>query len=159
MVHKSGSALISAATLLCAACATGSASMTPEHVLAIDEQQRDMVLRSDVSGLDRLAHRNLMINAPAGRVLLREQFLANMRSGEIAAEAFSRTPEEVRISGGLAVVMGNESFTPAASSEHGRTYGARQLRRRYTNVYVWEDGRWQWVARHANVLPTPSQNE
>ena len=126
-------------------------------VLAVDESQRAMVAAADVRGLDRLAHRNLRINAPGGRVLTRAQFLANMRSGEIAAEAFDRTPEDVTVSGNTAIVMGREVFTPSAKSELGRLYGARPLQRRYTNVYVLEHGRWRWFARHANVvMPPPS---
>ena len=112
-----------------------------------------MVASSDVPGLERLAHQNLRINAPGGRVLTREQFLANMRRGEIAAEGFERTAEDTSISANIAVVMGRETFTPAPASELGRTFGPKPLQRRYTNVYVWEDGRWFWLARHANVLP------
>ena len=138
---------------LVSACATVRTSVDPASVRAVDERQRAMVAAGDVAGLERLAHPNLRINAPGGRVLTREQFLANMRNGEIAAEAFERTAEDIRISGTIAVVMGRESFTPAATSELGRTFGARPLQRRYTNVYVWQDGRWSWLARHANVLP------
>jgi hypothetical protein len=112
-----------------------------------------MVASSDLTGLERLAHPNLRINAPGGRVLTREQFLANMRSGEIAAESFDRTAEDASLSGPIAVVMGRETFTPAPASELGRTFGGKPLQRRYTNVYVWQDGRWFWLARHANVLP------
>ena len=78
-----------------------------------------------------------------------------MSSGEIAAEQFERTPEEIMISGDVAVVMGREVFTPAPASELGRTYGAVALQRRYTNVYVREKGRWLWLARHANVVSSP----
>jgi hypothetical protein len=85
-------------------------------------------------------------------VLDRETFLAGVRSGEIRSEAFTRTAEVVTISGNKAVVMGRETFTPALQSELGRRYGAVPLERRYTNVYVYEDGRWQWWARHANVV-------
>ena len=98
---------------LAAACASVSASSGEASVLAVDEQQRAMVATGDVPGLERLAHANLRINAPGGRVLTREQFLANMRSGEIAAEAFERTAEDVSISGNIAIVMGRETFTPA----------------------------------------------
>jgi quercetin dioxygenase-like cupin family protein len=122
--------------------------------LAVDDRQRAMVAASDANALARLAHPNLRINAPGGRVLTREQFLANMRSGEIAAEAFERTAEDVSISGNVAVVMGRETFTPATSSELGRTFGAKPLQRRYTNTYVWQQGRWLWLARHANVSPS-----
>ena len=138
---------------LVAACATVPSIGSRDTVLAVDDQQRAMVAASDVAGLERLAHPNLRINAPGGRVIRREQFLANMRSGEIAAEAFERTAEDVSISGNVAAVMGRETFTPRASSELGRAFGARPLQRRYTNIYLWQQGQWLWLARHANVLP------
>jgi hypothetical protein len=144
------------AVLLCvllSACATVTNIGSKNSLLAIDDDQRAMVAASDVAALERLAHPNLRINAPGGRVLTRQQFLANMRNGEIAAEGFERTAEDVSISGNMGVVMGSETFTPAASSELGRTFGAKPLQRRYTNVYVWQKGRWLWLARHANVLP------
>lgn len=146
-------ALSGAAMLVASACATVPQGATRAGVLAVDEQQRAMVAASDVAGLEKLAHPNLRINAPGGRVLSREQFLTNMRTGEIAAERFERTAEYVTITRNLAVVMGHETFTPAPTSELGRTFGAKPLQRRYTNIYVWQDGRWLWLARHANVVP------
>jgi len=152
------------AALLCvplvfwAGCTAASSNPNRAGVLAVDEQQRALVLKSDVAGLSRLAHANLRINAPGGRVLTREQFLRNMRSGEIAAEGFERTAEDAVITGNIGVVMGRETFTPAPQSELGRTFGAKPLQRRYTNVYIWTKGRWLWLARQANVLaPTPRQ--
>ena len=76
-----------------------------DEVRAIDEAQRMMVAASDIVGLTALAHPNLRINAPGNRVLTREQFLKNIRMGEIAAEQFERTPEEIIITGDVAVVM------------------------------------------------------
>jgi hypothetical protein len=146
-------AFLCVALLLAAACASVPSDQGRASVLSVDEAQRAMVAAADISGLERLAHPHLRINAPGGRVLTREQFLANMRSGEIAAEGFERTPEDVSISGDVAIVMGREVFTPAANSELGRTFGARPLQRRYTNVYVWQQGRWWWLARQANVVP------
>ncbi len=139
--------------LLAASCATVPSGLDRSSVLAVDEQQREMVASGDVAGLERLADPLLRINAPGGRVLTREQFLANMRSGEIAAEAFERTAEDVTITGNVAVVMGRETFTPVATSELGRTFGAKPLQRRYTNVYLWKRGYWVWLARQANIVP------
>jgi hypothetical protein len=141
--------------LLAAGCASVPAGDGRAAVLAVDERQRAMVAAADISGLERLAHPNLRINAPGGRILTREQFLTNMRSGDIAAERFERTAEDVTISGNIAVVMGKEVFTPGASSELGQTFGVKPLPRRYTNVYLWQSGRWLWLARQANVVPSP----
>jgi hypothetical protein len=135
------------------ACATAGLPPNAEGQLkVVDEQQRAMVARGDVVGLTGLAHSDLAINAPGGHILTRDQFLTNMRNGEIRAEQFSRTPEYVRISGNVAVVMGRETFTPAATSELGRLYGVKPLNRRYVNIYVWQGGRWRWLARQANVI-------
>jgi hypothetical protein len=150
------SALLTLALLLASATAF-AAARDKAAVLAVDESQRAMVAAADVRGLDRLAHPNLRINAPGGRVLSRAQFLANMRNGEIKSEAFERTAEDVTISGNTAIVMGREVFTPSAQSELGRLYGVRPLQRRYTNVYVLEQGRWRWLARQANVVMPPAR--
>ena len=150
-------ALAGVALLLATGCATVPDGANRASVLAVDEQQRAMVASSDIAGLERLAHPNLRINAPGGRLLSRNQFLANMRSGEISAERFERTAEDVTITRNVAVVMGRETFTAAPTSEMGRTFGTKPLQRRYTNIYVWQDGRWYWLARHANVLPAASQ--
>lgn len=96
----------------------------------------------------------LTINAPTGRVLTREQFLAMMRNGQIGAENFERKVESVTVAGDVGVVMGSEVFTPTAESELGRTYGVRPLKRRYTNIYVRDHEAWRWFARHANVVPS-----
>lgn len=120
---------------------------------AVDARQRQVVLAGDVGAMRALAHPNLRINAPDNRVLTGAQLLAAMGSGEIAAERFERVPEVVTLSGSIGVVMGHETFVPVATSALGRLYGARELRRRYTNVYLREAGAWRLLARHANVIP------
>jgi hypothetical protein len=118
----------------------------------LDMAQKAMVGRADIRGLAALSAPELTINAPTGRVLTREQFLAMMRDGRIGAEDFERTVESVKVSGNVGVVMGRELFTPTPQSELGRRYGAVPLARRYTNVYRLNRGRWWWIARHANVV-------
>ena len=150
---------VSTLAWIAAAAIVASAQAAPRAdesaIRKLDEEQRRLVAAVDVTGLQRLAHANLRINAPGNRVLTRERFLETLRTGEIAAEGFDRTAEDVTITGDLAVVMGRETFTPAPTSELGRTYGAVPLSRRYTNVYVREHGRWFWLARHANVVAAP----
>ena len=121
----------------------------------LDEEQRRLVAAADAIGLQGIAHPRLRINAPGNRVLTREQFLENVRTGVIAAEGFDRTAEDLTITDDVAVIMGRETFTPALGSELARTYGVVPLSRRYTNVYVRERGRWFWLARHANVVVAP----
>ena len=141
-------------TLPCPADAQSMPFNKSEAELArLDMEQKAMVGRADVAKLASLAAPELVINAPTGRVLSREEFLAMMRDGRIGAEDFDRTVESVRVSGDIGVVMGREVFTPTAASELGRKYGAVPLNRRYTNIYRRDGSRWLWFARHANVVP------
>jgi hypothetical protein len=137
--------------LLAAAPAVAGAQ---DELAALDARQKALVAAGDAAGLAAMSAPELRINAPTGRVLTRAQFLAMMRSGRIAAEAFERTVEDVAVDGDVGVVMGREVFTPTAESELGRMYGARPLARRYTNIYVRRGGTWLWFARHANVAGT-----
>ena len=100
-----------------------------------------------------LAHRNLRINAPTNVVLSKDQLVEMMANGQIAAENFIRVPESVTITANVGVVMGRETFTPTPDSASGRMFGARPIDRRYTNVYLFEGGKWRFLARHANVVP------
>lgn len=126
----------------------------PDAALAaLDARQKEMVAKADVAGLAALSAPGLTINAPTNRVLTREQFLTMMRNGQIGAEAFERRVESITINGDVGIVMGSEIFTPTLASELGQTYGARPLRRRYTNIYILDRGQWKWLARHANVAP------
>ena len=120
---------------------------------AFDERQRSIIAARDVSGMDRIAHPNLRINAPTNQILSREQLLAMMESGAIAGENFVRVPESVTITGNIGIVMGHESFTPTPDSASGRMFGTQPLRRRYTNVYVRERDGWRFLARTPTSFP------
>jgi hypothetical protein len=139
---------------LTACVALPSAARDAASLRAADAAQMRAVADGDIAALEALAHPDLRINAPTGRILTHGTFFAAMRSGAIGAEAFTRAPEDVVIVGDVGAVMGGEVFTPTAASDLGRQYGAVPLQRRYTNVYVWLEGRWRWLARHANVVAT-----
>lgn len=49
-------------------------------------------------------------------------------------------------------IMGSEVVTPAPNSELGRLHPGRTLHRRFTNVFLWEGGRWRFLARQASVV-------
>jgi len=60
----------------------------------------------------------------------------------------------------VSVVAGREIVQPDQDSVAGkrRHDGGKQVGRRFTNVYLWKDGRWQFLARHANeITDRPAQ--
>lgn len=121
-------------------------------VLAADAQQRLAVASVDVAAIERISHPHLRVNAPSNKILTREDLMRMVASGEIRNEVFERVPEEVMITGNVAVVMGHETVFPGEGSEQARMYGRRTLDRRYTNVYIRKGGVWRHLARHANII-------
>jgi ketosteroid isomerase-like protein len=146
-------AIILLAALPLGACVTVPAVGDEASLRAVDERQRILVADRDADGMAALADPDLRINAPTNMIITGTQLVAMMRSGAVAAESFVREPESIVRSGDIGMVMGRERFTATPDSASGQMFGARQLERRYTNIYRWRDGRWRFLARHANVIP------
>ena len=51
--------------------------------------------------------------------------------------------------------MGSEIVRPAAGSELAERLGGRDLKRRFTNVFIFEGGAWRFLARQATVIEEP----
>ena len=82
------------------------------------------------------------------------QLIGMMKSGAVAGEAFVRTPESVTISGDIGIVMGRERFTSVRGQRQRATCSAPAHSSAATPTSIgWKDGRWRFLARHANVVP------
>lgn len=151
-------ALILGLVWVCAGCAAmaekAPGRMSDEQaLLAADGRQREAIATGDIQRLDQISHPNLLVNAPGGRVIVKEDLMRAAASGGLRDEVLSRTPERVMITGDIGVVMGREEMMAAAGSEHARLYGEGRLVRRYTNVFLRENGGWLHIARHASIVP------
>lgn len=109
----------------------------------------------DASAQQSFMHPNYIINAPSNRILRKEQLVSMLTNGQIASESFERTIEATSITGNVGIVIGRETVTPAANSQLGKQFGSRPLQRRFTNVFLWEEREWRFLARQATVLPAP----
>jgi hypothetical protein len=128
----------------CAALAQQDVERSPDEqsLLAVDSRQLAAVAAADGSTIDTISHPNLRVNAPNGRVVTKQDFMQAAGSGQIRNEIAERIPESVTITGNVGVVMGRETGLN----------GATHVNRRYTNVYLRENGAWRLLARHANVV-------
>lgn len=126
-----------------------------EELRALDERLRVIVVAGDAEAMRARAHPALRVNAPNGQVIDRDALLALLEAGDIATERFERVIEAITVTGDVGVVMGREILEPRASSLRGREFGTGALNRRYTNIYLRENGEWRFLARHANVVSQP----
>ena len=120
-----------------------------------DALQMRIIVDEDVKAQQDFMHPNYIINAPANRVMRKEQVVAMLGQGQMASDTFERTIEGTAITGEIGIVMGHETVTPAPNSQLARQFGGKPLARRFTNVFIWEGGRWQFLARQATVVTPP----
>jgi hypothetical protein len=122
-----------------------------------DAAQHEAARTRDAGALEAMMHPQFQVNSPEGEMWSREKTLALWRSGGIGHDRFDRHPESVILDGDVGIVAGRETVQPSSESLAGqrRADGARPVVRRFTNVWLWRDGRWQFLARHANETPAP----
>ena len=75
-----------------------------------------------------------------------------LAQGKMASERFERVIEGIAITGNIGIVMGSEVVRPTSTSELGSRHGDVTLNRRYTNVFLFEDGKWRFLARQATIV-------
>jgi len=138
--------------LVAAGPSLAQAAPDEESLRAIDQEQRRLVGAGDAVGLEKILHPNMVINGPDGRVVTREMFLESTRSGAVSKQSFERVPEAVRITGNIGVLVGHENIVAAPGSRDFAKFGKTPFQRRYTNVFLFEGGRWLFLARQASVV-------
>ena len=144
-------ALIIAAVSLVAA-APPPATLTEAGLRAADAEQMRIIVDQDAAAQERFMHPNYIINAPANRVLRKSQVVSMLAHGSMASEHFERLIEGTAITGNVGIVMGRETVKPSPGSELAKLHPNKTLERRFTNVFLYQDGRWRFLARQATIV-------
>jgi hypothetical protein len=86
---------------------------------------------------------SLLVNSPMNNVHEKRKVLELLAAGVIAHDTYDVAIEAVRQADDFLVVMGSDRVTMTA--------GSPVLRRRFTNVWRRENGRWRMFARQASL--------
>lgn len=144
--------LLVVATSACTTPTAPGAAPTEASLRAADAEQMRIIVDEDATAQQAFMHPNYMLNGPANAVKRKAEVVAMLARGDIASDSFARTIEGVAITGDVGIVMGSEVVTPSPNSELGRLHPGRTLQRRFTNVFLWEGGKWRFLARQASIV-------
>lgn len=148
LATRSASFLI--AVLISAAAV--AAAPSEASLRAADAEQMRIIVQEDASAQQAFMHDNYIINGPANRVMRKDVLISMLSKGGMASERFEREIEGTAITGNVGVVMGRETVTPASGSQLGKLHGRATLHRRFTNVFLFENGKWRFLARQATIV-------
>jgi ketosteroid isomerase-like protein len=138
--------------LLIAAPAFGQ---TEASLRAADAAQYEAARTENAEALEAMMLPSFIINSPTGDVGTGQRTIERFRSGEVAHEKFTRIVERIAITENVGIVMGYEIARLTATSIDGKARGgdSSPVLRRFTNIYLWQNNKWGWLARHAAYRP------
>jgi hypothetical protein len=134
---------------------SSATDISEDSLRSADAEQMRIIVDEDADAQSTFMHPNYILNGPSNRILRKPVLVDMLAHGKMASERFERTIEGTAITGNVGIVMGSETVKPAAGSELAKQFGDRDLKRRFTNVFVFEGGAWRFLARQASVIESP----
>lgn len=124
-----------------------------EQIRKLDLAHAEAIFKGDKAALQELLPDDHTVNHPTNRIVQEKtELLKLIGDGVIRYTRFERRPEKFLFYRDLVVVMGEETVVPAP----GAPNEGMVLRRRYTNAWMRQDGKWRLAFRHANNVCTAS---
>lgn len=126
-----------------------------EHTRKLDLAHAEAIFKGDKASLQELLPDDHTVNHPTNRIVQEKaELLKLIGDGVIRYTRFERRPEKFLFYRDLVVVMGDETVVPAP----GAPNEGKVLRRRYTNGWMRQGGKWRLAFRHANNVCIASGN-
>jgi ketosteroid isomerase-like protein len=123
---------------------------TESEIKKLEEMEVKAIIQKDSVTLLKLWDKGYVVNAPdnkinfAGKTTLDRPVLGRSRI------SFTRDVEQIIVRGNTVFSMGSETVVTQNEGNSPQT-----VKRRYTNIWMKQDGSWKLVARHANVICPP----
>ena len=120
--------------------------LTPEEVLAAEEEWTQAHLNTDVKSIDRLMHPDYTIIKPDGDIWNKETALASYIPGKRDWTQAESSEHRVRIYGDTAIVIG---LWKAKGENNGITF---DYSARYTSLWVIENNKLRMVSDQSTEI-------
>jgi len=118
-------------------------------IASIEDQEDRAVLEGNIAKVDELWADGLTVNGPNNRIIRKPQILELMKTHTgLQYSKFERRREALVVHSDCVVTMGYEIVVPKGNVPNSD----KTVKRRYTNVFYREGGRWRIIARQATII-------
>lgn len=148
-------------TLLCTTSAHGqppapTQTTSTQQELSAEKEVRQLnveevqaFVQNEAKTMARLWSDDFVVTNPLNKFVTKQQVLGMVTSGFLAIPVYDRRIEYLRVYGDMVIVAGSETVTWG-----GRMPNAGKSENlRFTAIWMKQQGRWQEIARHANIVP------
>jgi uncharacterized protein (TIGR02246 family) len=129
--------------------ATAENAAGDDEIRRLNNDEVQAFVHNDPKEMARVWSDDLVVTNPLNKFVNKQQILGMVTSGFLVITSYDRQIEYVRFYGDTAIVAGNETVVWGGKMPNaGKTEHLR-----FTGVWMQQQGRWQEVARHANIVP------
>jgi uncharacterized protein (TIGR02246 family) len=131
---------------------TDTQQSVEKAVRQLSNKEVQAFLQNDPKVMASLWSDDLVVTNPLNKFVNKQDVLNMMQSGFLVITSYDRRIEYARVYGSTVILAGSETVIWGGKIPmSGKT---QELR--FTAVWMKQEGRWQEVARHANIVPQHS---
>jgi uncharacterized protein (TIGR02246 family) len=132
-----------------ASTATDVNNSSEQEIRRLNGEEVQAFVHNDPKEMARLWSDDFVVTNPLNKFVTKQQVLGMVTSGFLVITSYDRQIEYVRFYGDTVIVAGSETvFWGGKMPNAGKPEHLR-----FTGVWMKQQGRWQEVARHANIVP------
>jgi hypothetical protein len=140
-------ALVLVALVAALAVPTASAGEAEKEVLGTQDRRFALTAGGDLDELERMLTEDMNYTHSSAAVDTKAQFLATLRSGKVRYLSIEPEERSVRVYGHTAVVQGVAHLLVKVEERDV------DVRLRFTELYVEQDGAWKMALWHSTRVP------
>lgn len=120
-----------------------------QELRRLNTAESDAFLHKDAKALANLWSDDLVVTNPLNKFVTKQQILGMVESGFLVITSYDRSIEYLRVYGDTVIVAGSETVVWGGKMPNA----GKPEPLRFTAIWMKQAGRWQEVARHANIVP------
>ena len=120
-----------------------------DEIRQLSAAEVEAFLKRDTATMARLWSDDFVVTNPLNLFVGKKQVIGMVDSGVLVITSFDRQVDYLKVYGDTAIMAGRETVLWGGKMPNA----GRTERLRITAVWMRQQGRWQQIARHANVVP------
>lgn len=117
------------------------------------DREHELLLQRDFAAQERFYPDDFVVTNPFSMFIDKPRVIERLRADIIKYSTYERRYDYFRRYGDTMVVVGSEMVVPTPDAK--RLDAGKTVHRRFTEMWVWRDGGWQKVVRHASNITEP----
>jgi len=128
---------------------TSAPSQAEQEVLKVEAERDEAMQKADMPVLSRIYADNVIIVNTRGRVLTKEQRLADFQSGDLKFLSFDQGDYSFHVYGDTVILNGRAN---SVVQFHGKV---NRIPRKFTLTYMKVNGEWRLIAQNETLMDQP----